>query len=763
MARRPPENARVIAAIVIACVVVGVPAGPQDPPAPAARLIGRVVEASSRAAIAGVRVEIPDLGRFVMTSPDGRFVLDAVPPGLHTVVATLPGFQPAPPSTVRVGLAGEVSLDIEYPLAMAAEVRARLPPAPAGAIATTATSTLGGRRITMAPGALEDVHRAFQAQPGAAAPNDDRNDLLVRGGGAIENAIRLDGFDIPNASHFGAQGGSGGGLSFIPPWLIDTATLEPGGFSVESGERASSVLHLSLVDGHRRRVTGGVGASVGGAMAFAGGPIAGGRGAWLASVRRSFLELVFERGNARVAPRYADALVKTEWSLSPRHEAEWLCLMAADTAEAESRTSAADRLRDHQRVGLTGLALRSAWSETTTTALFLSYGVNRIDAEEYDNTVVDGADHSREAELRARVEVRHTLSETTTVMAGASAKRAFLRFNLQADAFRNDYNNIVPALRQNRREQLTDGGAYAQATVRLARKITVEPGIRLDRSGTRDRSYVSPRVKAAADLSTRVRVTGAWGIYRQAIPYIWIGSHPANARLDPIRSSQTLAGLAVRAPRSIRLSAEAFDKRYIGYPVDPTAPARVLVGAAADFESPFVGELVDGGRLTARGVDTTAVFGLGSRVEVTTGYSWWRVRQRGLDGAWRAADYDMRHQARAEVVYRHPRRWSASALWRYGDGRPYTPFDVTASIRWRSPRYDRARVNDARYPPYHRLDLRTDWEISIPHARLTLFAEVQNAYDRSNIYLYDWSRGLREAVPIYQRGLLPVAGFRLEF
>jgi len=41
------------------------------------------------------------------------------------------------------------------------------------------------------------MFRAMQAQPGVAASQDNRNDLLVRGGGAIENQTRIDGFDVP--------------------------------------------------------------------------------------------------------------------------------------------------------------------------------------------------------------------------------------------------------------------------------------------------------------------------------------------------------------------------------------------------------------------------------------------------------------------------------------------------------------------------------------------------------------------------------------
>ena len=96
-----------------------------------------------------------------------------------------------------------------------------------------------------------------------------------------------------------------------------------------------------------------------------------------------------------------------------------------------------------------------------------------------------------------------------------------------------------------------------------------------------------------------------------------------------------MAGVEIVQRKATRLVVEGFDKRYTGYPVDPVAPARVLISALADFESPFVGALVGAGRVRARGVDTVASTRLAGRIDAGLGYSYWHVTQQGLDGVWR--------------------------------------------------------------------------------------------------------------------------------
>ncbi len=267
-------------------LAIGMLSAPQAQPC---RISGFVIDPVSRAGIGQASVLLKPSGRTVAADESGRFAFPELQFGRYAVAVAVPGF--AVSRDTQVDLSAEhcaVAIEIEYRLAMTTEARAEKPPPALAPIAGPLRTTLDSTTITTSPGGLEDVFRALQGRPGVAASQDDRNDLLVRGGGAIENQTRVDGFDVPNPNHFGAQGGTGGGLSIIPPWLIHDASIEAGGFSVAFGERSSSAVNLSLRSGRADRIHASAGASPGGAMALAEGPLPGRLGSWLVSGRRSF-------------------------------------------------------------------------------------------------------------------------------------------------------------------------------------------------------------------------------------------------------------------------------------------------------------------------------------------------------------------------------------------------------------------------------------------------------------------------------------------
>jgi len=731
--------------------------GPQP-----ARIAGRVIDPQTGAGMAFVRVELRGEGLATSTDAEGRFVFEGVSRGPHTLVARLEGYEPSAPRTVDVREASEITVDLELRLNIVMDVRAPAAVPDPAALPGAMVTLLDARQITTQPGSVEDVFRVLQMTPGVAAVDDNRNDLLVRGAGPIESEIRIDGFSVPNASHFGGQGGTAGGIAMLPPWLIERASLQPGGFSVVFGERASSVVDLTVRAGSRTRVAGTVAAGVGGGWTVIEGPLPGGRGSWLASARRSFLELVIDQADEQVRPRYFDGVGKLDVRLTARHQLGFLVLGGQDNVVSRSSVDGFETFHDDQWTGLAGIRLASQWTGLTASRLAVSFGVNDLSVVARDRKAIEFSDDSRETELRVTGDVTRTIGAIGTVLVGGSVKRADLSYNLYEEAFRNEYNNPVVAVRSNNRDTFVDSAAYAELTSAVGARLRLRAGLRVDRSGSSRGVYGSPRVRAEYRVAQNVRVTGAWGVYRQGIPYIWIGSSPQNANLDPVRSRHVIAGVDVALGRGTRVLVEGFDKRYTGYPVDPVAPSRVLISALADFESPFVGTLVSEGRVRARGLDAAVSTALGGHVTAALSYSFWNVTQRGLDGVWRPGDYDIRHQTRLNLGY-HRAPWSATASWRYASGRPYTPYDVAASTKARVGRYDRTRINGERYAPYHRLDVRAERTFRIGKVRLAAYGEVNNLYDRTNIYIFEWNNTLKRPTPIDQWGLTPVAGVRVEF
>jgi hypothetical protein len=515
---------------------------------------------------------------------------------------------------------------------------------------------------------------------------------------------------------------------------------------------------VSLRAGNRERLAGGAGASIAGIFGAIEGPL--GRGSWIVSGRRSLLEHV-ARGGSRAVPRYRDALLKLETPIGSRHVARVLAIGGDDGVRASSR-SIADRVSAEQRVALLGWSLASAWSAATASTVHVSVGTHEIDATVRDPDEVAGVDRARETETRVRLELRRT-GAAGTLVAGATVKRASLDFDLQAPRFRNAFGGLVPDVSRREGLALTDAAAYVEATRAVTPSLDLTGGMRLDRWGHTGDIFGSPRLRLEQRLSPLVRITASAGKFRQAVPYVWLGSHEANGDLGPISSSQATAGAEAGPRRGLRILAEVFVKRARHYPVDLSAPARVLVNVAADFESPIVGELADGGEVRAAGLDAGVAYDDGERLRVSAGYSRWRLTQRALDRAWRRAEHDVPHQVRASVSWTPGPQWSIGGRFRFAGGRPYTPYDAAASIRAGSGRYDQGRIHALAYPDYHRLDVRVDRVFRVRGTRVLVFAEIENLYDRDNVHVYEWNRNARSPAAVHQWGRLPLAGVLLEF
>jgi hypothetical protein len=760
----------------IACLLTAVslaaggPSAPSradpSPLCPSSHLAGRVIDVRTRAGIGAVKVRLDDGAAETTTALDGGFEFQDVGPGRHRLVALLEGFGPSAPVSVVVEPDTDIRIDIEYSLGVSTEVRAATPVPPAvPPQAALGLAALSGVQVASAVGGLDDMMRVMQLRPGIASSQDDRNDLMVRGGGAMETSVRMDGFEVPTASHFAWPGGASGGLSIVPSAVIDRAAIETSGFSVAHGERASALLDVDTRKGATDRIHGRADVTAAGVLGLVEGRLPGGdgqAGSWMASARRSILQVAFTHGDSRATPGYVEVMGNIDVPLSKRHRLHVLGLGTADTVDVSWSASSQDSMNGDQSLRVGGVSLTSAWTPKTETAVTASWASNELTLSEAQQTSTSFTNHSKEQFLRSRAEIRQVVAPHTRLLAGVAARRSSVDFDLQDGAYRNEWNIVVPAVRSSWHDEFVDVAAYGDASWALG-PVGVNAGVRADHSGLTASWYLSPRARIEYRLGPRWRLMGSLGQYRQDIPNIWSGSNVANSLLDPVRCVLATAGVEAALWRGLMVTVEGFSKRYEGYPIDPSVPSRVLISAGADFESPLVGKLVPSGLVHANGVDLSLSQRFFRSVTLSVAYSYWDVSEYNLEKKWIRADYDIRHQGRVWLVWHGSSRWSASALWRYASGRPYTPYDVAASIKANAGRLDRTKTNAAVYPAYHRLDLRAERLFLPRRTAVTAFVEVDNVYDRDNIYMYNWSKALKAPQPTYQWGLTPIAGVRVDF
>ncbi|MCB0301148.1 MAG: hypothetical protein KDE52_13915, partial [Calditrichaeota bacterium] len=108
-------------------------------------------------------------------------------------------------------------------------------------------------------------------------------------------------------------------------------------------------------------------------------------------------------------------------------------------------------------------------------------------------------------------------------------------------------------------------------------------------------------------------------------------------------------------------------------------------------------------------------------------------------------------------------RWEFSLRWIFAGGAPYTPFDLAASRAQRRGVLDANRINTARYPDYHSLNVRFDRRFLLQHTNIIFYLSVWNAYNRKNVAQYFWNATENAPDAISQWTLLPIFGLEVEF
>ncbi|HYJ79828.1 MAG TPA: carboxypeptidase regulatory-like domain-containing protein [Longimicrobiaceae bacterium] len=83
VALRSSVRPALLAVLAFVTIAFASPLAAQQPPAATATVVGRVVDAVSGAGVPRAQVRLPALGRMVLTSEEGYFLIDGVPEGEH--------------------------------------------------------------------------------------------------------------------------------------------------------------------------------------------------------------------------------------------------------------------------------------------------------------------------------------------------------------------------------------------------------------------------------------------------------------------------------------------------------------------------------------------------------------------------------------------------------------------------------------------------------------------------------------------------------
>jgi hypothetical protein len=732
-------------------------------------LMGTVTDRTSRAPLAGCRVTVLEANLAAETNATGSYRIEKLAPGTWQVLFEKDGYVPL---VLRVRAAAEKT-EVRSDAALESLSREITVVADAFTRTETAASSrreLTGQQVRNIPGTFEDITRALQVLPGVATTGDFKNDLIVRGGSPAENMFMIDMIQVPSLSHFGSQNSSGGAMGLLQAALVRDLEFYSGGFPAYYGDKLSSVTRVRLREGDRKRIHGLAGFSLLGGSLLAEGPLFSDRGSWIVSGRKDYFSVIPREWtlDLTVVPDFEDAIAKAGYDISRRIQVSLLGLWARDNLHIEETDDPPDRrmkidIGDALDVaGATGKALLGkggvAYFTLSRTNSRYSYHLVSGGLERY--TI-----RSEEAETVGRVDVEYYLLPKLQILSGVAYSYLEARHRMyyrggylvvDRMGFRYTRTNTDSSLRSSK------AALYVQGSYPLTDRLTVTAGLRYDYLEYIHQGTTSPRAGLVYAFSPRTSVHASFGIYYQSPETFWLASHPTNASLPPLKAEHVVLGGEHAFGQNLVVRAEVFGKTYHHYPVDPSNPYLTLANLGGSIVPTFFGsKLLGVGKGYTRGFEVSVEKPLLRRLAWFVVYSYAVVKYQALDGVMRNGDFDFRHSLNAVASYRLSSTWDLAFKWRFVGGQPYTPFDMQMSTLRDDSYFDLTKINTLRYPPYHRLDIRVEKRFLFKRWRLDAYLDVQNVYDRRNVYYKYWDDGQEHTV--HYLPIVPFVGLQASF
>ncbi len=635
--------------------------------------------------------------------------------------------------------------------------------------------------IMAMPHFADDLYRAVTVLPGTSS-NDFSGRFSVRGGLHDEVLVRLDGVELFEPFHLKDFQGT---FNILDPAVIAGVDLMTGGFPVEYGDRMSGVLEMTSLRPAGGR--GSLGISFSNAWAGGAGTFADGKGSWLASGRRGYLDILLriaeddEDGDDEdPSPRYWDAFGKLTYDLGASQSLSFNVLTADDSLDFEETDF--DELTEvatsygSSYAWLGHQALLSDRTVVDTVGSFSRVDGDRLALSLEPDESFEVSDFRDVDVLGLRQSWSHQLSERQFLKWGFEARRYEARYaylnTLELEHPIDDPrfqpgSGATSFAGRPTGEQLT---LYAADRLRLGSRLTAELGLRYDEQTLADDSQVSPRANLVADLGRRGVLRLGWGHFFQSQRPHELGVQFGETDFQPAsRAEHWTLGYETRL-------AEAYTLRLDAYRREVSDPQRRYETLFDPFH-PFPEAAIDLVRVAPEGVSADGVElylarRKGGKVNWWVSYALSSIDDQ-VDGRDQPRSIDQTHAVTASLAWRPSRKWSLNWVWTYHSGWPTT--DVAAQVVYGPDgshhfTYDVGPFYAENLDDYQRLDFRASRTSQLRKGALTFFIDVLNLTNRDN------PRGLGIDDPIYNSqtgnvrfptetwlGMIPSFGVSWEF
>lgn len=643
----------------------------------------------------------------------------------------------------------------------------------------------------------KDVIKTLQLLPGVKAGVEGSAGLYIRGGGADENLLLLDGVPVYNVNHMF------GFFSIFNANAIKNVTLYKGSFPARFGGRLSSVVDIRMKDGDNKKLHGSFSLGLISAKMNLEGPLGSENTTFNVSARRTYADLLAQPflksaigeeslKKTRAGYYFYDVNAKITHKFSDKDRIYLSAYVGNDVIYTNIKqsevkyTNASGGVNGYETNWLKmdwnwgNIISALRWNHVISNKLFMnatgSYTHYSFDLavgndnqtvryspakETFKNTTLDY--DSGIEDISAKIDFDYSLNANNDIKFGTNYTFHRFRPGVTVAEMESNTSGSSDTVIGDQNIVSHEAIAYVEDNISISHAIKANIGLHYSSFFVQNHFYnsVQPRLGIRYLLNEKLSLKAGYASMSQYIHLLsnnnvslptdlWV---PVTKRIEPMKSQQVTVGTFYNLNHLIELSVEGYYKsmdNLIEY-IDGAS----FFGSSTGWE-----DKVSIGRGWAYGVELLAQKSVG-KTTGWIGYTWAKS-ERLFDrpgevlnsGKTFPTKYDRRHDLSIVVSHKFSEKIDVSATWVYSSGSAGTlsmqnylatdipgtnpttsvPSDATSVDVTNSIPYISSR-NNYRYEPYHRLDVSVNFNKKRKHGIRTWNISIYNAYNQLNPFL----------------------------
>ncbi len=756
---------------------------------------GNITDKLSQTPITGVAIQLTSLQIGAISDSLGNYLLTAIPPDRYEVRISYFGYKTLIIPNVVVTSGKEVILDIaleeDFKQLNEVVVKGETKGASVNKLATVSARTFSMEEVNRYAGGRSDPARLAANFAGVSAPDDSRNDIVIRGNSPVGVLWRIDGMNVTNPNHFASVGTTGGAVSAINTNLLKNSDFLTSAFPSEYGNATSGVFDLGFRNGNnRKRETTLQAGVITGLELTTEGPFSKKNDAsYLIGYRYSLAGIAQAVGvniGTTATPSYQDLSFKLNSGNTKLGKFSLFGILATSSINIGGGSSATlygngNKVDFSSKIGIGGI---NHFKQLNSKSFISStIGIN------YSATNQTGYNFDHFTDSIFIREVSNVSKTTYFLSSNYNLKinsRLFFKAGVQdelinLDLYYKTKDNLFAPEKQIWDYQSSTNlvQAFVHLKYAISSKLTLNAGVHSQYFFLNKATSVEPRVGLVYNATRKSSFNLGYGLHSQLQPINVYFLQSAdldgnivynNKNLDFTKSHHIVLGYNLQPFANWRIKTEVYYQSLYNVPVTSYSSSYSMLNTGSTFKTDLADSLINTGTGSNYGIELTVekffskgYYGLFTASVYNSSYI-------GSDGVERNTAfkgkyvYNILAGKEWKIGQDKRNRFSVDIKFTNAGGRAFTPIDLTASNAIGREVLSTDAFSSF-YANYYRLDLKAGFTLNSAKRKIaqTFSLDLQNVTNHKNVFSQSYDDKMKNISTTYQLGFFPNVVYKIQF